>query len=362
MPLNTNQKIQEIIKTMTGKLAHTLQGKTFDTPPIWLMRQAGRYLPEYLATRSTAGNFLNLCYTPTLASEVTLQPIRRFNFDAAILFSDILVIPHAMGQHLEFAANHGPILGELPDLDTIDLSKFHVNLSPVYETVSIIRKQLNNEGFSSTDLIGFSGAPWTLACYMIDRKGTKDFNETRTMALSQPEIFSKLIDLLTQAATEYLTQQILHGANIIQIFDSWAGVLPPDQFRKWVIAPTKKIITNLHHQFPHIPVIGFPKGASFLYAEYARETAVTCLGLDTQVPPEYAAKNLQTICPVQGNLDPMTLKAGGKELKHQILKIIENFKGKPYVFNLGHGIDKDTPPAHIKQLIKIIKESGINHD
>ncbi|MDD3021432.1 MAG: uroporphyrinogen decarboxylase [Alphaproteobacteria bacterium] len=341
---------------MAGKFVQTLKGKIHHTPPVWFMRQAGRYLPEYLETRAKAGNFLDLCYNPELASEVTLQPIRRFGFDAAILFSDILVVPHALGQKLEFAQNHGPLLGDLPNLEQVDLSKFHVNLSRVYETVSTIRNQLDKEGFSETDLIGFSGAPWTLACYMVDGRGTKDFNETRIMALSQPEKFSKLIELLTNCVAEYLAKQIEQGANAIQIFDSWAGVLPPDQFRKWVIDPTRKIIAILQQKYLEIPVIGFPKGAAFLYEEYARKTGVTALGLDTQVPPEYGAECLQKICVVQGNLDPMTLRAGGEELDRQVKKILNTFKGSPYIFNLGHGIDKDTPPAHVERALEIIRD------
>ncbi len=340
---------------MAGKLVQTLNGKINQIPPVWFMRQAGRYLPEYLETRAKAGNFLDLCYNPQLASEVTLQPIRRFGFDAAILFSDILVIPHALGQKLEFAQNHGPVLGELPNFDHTDLSKFHVNLSPVYDAVSTIRNQLDQEGFSQTDFIGFSGAPWTLACYMVDGRGTKDFNETRVMALREPEKFSKLIDLLTTCITQYLGKQIEHGVNVIQIFDSWAGVLPPEQFKKWVIAPTKKIVASLQQKYPEIPIIGFPKGASFLYKDYATQTGVTGLGLDTQVPLDYAADQLQKICVVQGNLDPMTLRAGGDELDRQVRNILEAFQGHPYIFNLGHGIDKDTPPSHVERVLKIIR-------
>lgn len=280
-------KLQKKDKSQMGKLVDTLQGKHHAIPPIWLMRQAGRYLPEYLKTRNEAGSFLDLCYSPSFATEVTLQPIRRFNFDAAILFSDILVIPHALGQSLEFAQNHGPVLGHCPPLDQLEskaAQEFHVNLSPVYDTVSSIRHQLDTEGFTSTDLIGFSGAPWTLACYMIDRKGSKEFAETRVMALSQEQQFSKLIDLLTHTIASYLIEQVNRGANIVQIFDSWAGVLPPDQFRKWVIAPTQKIVTLFKQAHPDTPVIGFPKGAGFLLKDYVAQTGVTAVGLDTQIP------------------------------------------------------------------------------
>lgn len=342
---------------MTGKFYQTLKGKTFETPPIWLMRQAGRYLPEYLETRTKAGSFLDLCYSPKLATEVTLQPIRRYKFDAAILFSDILTVPHALGQELTFAQNHGPVLGELPSLNSVDFPLFHVNLSPVYDTVSSIREQLDKEGFSATDLIGFSGAPWTLACYMIDRQGSKDFAKTRIMALTEETRFQHLIDILVEAVSTYLVTQINRGANIVQLFDSWAGVLPPDQFRKWVINPTQKIVTKLREIHPDTPIIGFPKGAGFLYEEYIRVTGVNAVGLDTQTPPEYAAKNLLPLCPVQGNLDPFTLLAGGTELDRQIDKIKSTFAGKPYIFNLGHGIDKDTPPENVEHLVERVRAS-----
>lgn len=343
---------------MTGKLHQTLTGQTFARPAIWLMRQAGRYLPEYLETRKKAGSFLDLCYNPSLATEVTMQPIRRFGFDAAILFSDILVVPHALGQPLDFLADHGPVLGDLPNFNdgaSQDLSQFHVNLSPVYEAVSSIRNELDSEGFKDTDLIGFSGSPWTLACYMIEKKGSKDFAKTRSSALSDPQQFSFLIDLLTQAVSSYLVRQIESGANIIQLFDSWAGVLSPDQFRKWVIGPTAKIVANIRKKHPQTPIIGFPRGAAFLYQDYIRQTGVTALGMDTQVPPEYACENLQTLCPVQGNLDPMVLRAGGKELDLQTAHILEALGRKPFIFNLGHGIDKETPIAHVENLVKRIR-------
>lgn len=340
---------------MTSKFLDTLNGKKFDTPPVWLMRQAGRYLPEYLATRSKAGSFLDLCYNPDFATEVTLQPIRRFGFDAAILFSDILVVPHALGQELTFAQNHGPKLGPLPPLEHVDLQKFHVNLLPVYDAVKSIRSTLDHEGFSSTPLIGFSGAPWTLACYMIEGEGSKDFGKTRAYALKNPEEFGHLISLLTECITAYLLRQIESGAAVIQLFDSWAGCLPPDQFRKWVIAPTKKIREGLRAKYPAVPFIGFPRGASFLYEDYCREVGVSAIGLDTQVPPEYAAKNLQPLCAVQGNLDPFTLVAGGDELLRQCDLICDRFAGGPHIFNLGHGIDKETPPHHVELLLNRIR-------
>ncbi len=340
------------------KFIDTLNGKISDIPPIWLMRQAGRYLPEYLKTRAEAGNFLDLCYNPKLATEVTLQPIRRFGFDASILFSDILVIPHALGQELSFAENHGPLLGEIPKTLNFNESVFHVNLLPVYETVSMIRENLQKEGFLNTALIGFSGAPWTLACYMIDRKGSKDFAQTRIMALRNPDEFSALIDILVTAISSYLIKQIEHGAEVVQIFDSWAGVLPPSEFQKWVIEPTSRIVKILKSKYPSIPVIGFPKGAGFLYPDYVRTTGVTAIGIDTQTPPQWAADHLQSAIPVQGNLDPFTLVAGGACLDNAIDAIIAAWSGKPYIFNLGHGIDKSTPVAHVTQLINRIRKQN----
>lgn len=341
--------------TKMMKFIDTLNGKKFDTPPIWLMRQAGRYLPEYLETRAKAGNFLDLCYNPELATEVTLQPIRRYHFDASILFSDILVVPHALGQELSFAENHGPVLGECPNLLTFNESEFHVNLLPVYETVSRIKQNLKKEGFENTALIGFSGAPWTLACYMIDRKGSKDFAQTRIMALSQPEKFMALINLLVESVSSYLLKQIEHGADAIQIFDSWAGVLPPAEFRKWVIDPTSRIVSNIKSKYPAIPIIGFPKGAGLLYPDYVEKTKVTAVGIDTQMPPQWVRDTIQPKVTVQGNLDPFTLVAGGQVLDTAIDAILTAWGDKPYIFNLGHGIDKSTPPGHVKRLVERVR-------
>lgn len=341
--------------TIDKKFIRTLKGEVNDIPPVWLMRQAGRYLPEYLETRAKAGSFLDLCYNPDLAAEVTLQPIRRFGFDASILFSDILTIPHALGQELTFAENHGPLLGELPKTLEFKESVFHVNLLPVYETVAKIREGLTREGFTQTALIGFSGAPWTLACYMIDRKGSKEFAATRVMALQDPEKFAALIDTLVIAITAYLKKQIEYGAEVIQIFDSWAGVLPPAEFRKWVIEPTARIIKSIKADYPDIPVIGFPKGAGPLYPEYAANTGITALGIDTQTPVEWVKTAINPAMPVQGNLDPFTLVAGGKALDAAVDTILENWAGRPYIFNLGHGIDKSTPITHVEALLKRIR-------
>lgn len=337
------------------KILQTLNGSKSDIPPIWLMRQAGRYLPEYLETRAKAGSFLDLCYNPDLASEVTLQPIRRFKFDAAILFSDILVVPHALGQDLSFAENHGPVLGELPQNLSFNPSEFHDRLKPVYQAVETIRHSLKMEGFDDTALIGFSGSPWTLACYMIDRKGSKDFAATRLMALRHEEKFQDLINILVEAVSSYCIRQIQHGAEIIQLFDSWSGVLPENEFFKWVIQPTFKIIDNIRKQYPHIPIIGFPKGAGLLYVDYVKISQVSAVGLDAQTPLDWVQEHLQPLIPVQGNLDPFLLAAGGRELFKQADTIISKLGDKPFIFNLGHGIDKSTNPDHVLQLVNHIR-------
>ena len=337
------------------KMLSTLSGVKSNIPPIWLMRQAGRYLPEYLETRAKAGSFLNLCYNPELASEVALQPLRRFGFDASILFSDILVIPHALGQDLSFAENHGPVLGELPEHLIFDETKFHTHLEPVYQAIEGIREGLKREGFTETALIGFSGAPWTLACYMIDRKGSKDFAATRIMALQNEQKFSQLIDILVEAISQYLIRQIDRGAEIVQIFDSWAGVLPPSQFAKWVIEPTQRIVKAIRAKHPLTPIIGFPKGAGVLYADYSRILGLTAIGFDTQMPPEWIKGHLERHIITQGNLDPFTLVSGGSNLLKEADRILATFDDRPFIFNLGHGIDKSTPPAHVKQLIDHIR-------
>ena len=337
------------------KMLSTLKGLKSDTPPVWLMRQAGRYLPEYLKTRAEAGSFLDLCYNPELATEVTLQPIRRYGFDASILFSDILVVPHALGQDLSFAENHGPVLGALPENLLFDPSSFHEKLEPVYQAIEGIRAGLQTEGFGDTALIGFSGAPWTLACYMIDRKGSKDFAATRIMALREEEKFNHLIQLLVNAISSYLIKQIDHGAEIVQIFDSWAGVLPPTQFFKWVIEPTRQIVENIRKVYPETPIIGFPKGAGVLYQNYAGLTGITAIGIDTQMPVNWVRDHLQPSIFVQGNLDPFTLASGSPALLKETDVILETLGDKPFIFNLGHGIDKSTSPDHVKKLVDHIR-------
>lgn len=343
---------------MTKKMLETLAGKSHTVPPIWLMRQAGRYLPEYLETRKEAGDFWGLVYNPALATEVTLQPIRRYGFDAAILFSDILVVPHALGQDVSFAPNHGPILGPLRDFSSFRSdADFHQGLEPVYQAVTNIRRGLDAEGFADTTLIGFSGAPWTLACYMVEGGGSKDFLKTRRMALEQPDLFQKLIDILIERITAYICRQVDRGAEVIQLFDTWAGVLPPAEFARWVIEPTRRIVEAIRKIHPHIPLIAFPKGAGWLLPQYVDTVKPTAVSLDTQTPLPIIIRELPKDCILQGNLDPALLIAGGKPLHQGVDAILTQMVGRPFIFNLGHGIDKETPPAHVTELICAVRQA-----
>lgn len=336
-----------------------LAGETQPVPPLWLMRQAGRYLPEYRQLRETAGSFQAMVYSPAFATEVTLQPIRRFGFDAAILFSDILVIPEALGQEVRFEDGHGPRLSPLAGIPEIDPTKWSEKLAPVIEAVKYIKAGLERENFHHTALIGFAGSPFTVACYMVDGSGaSKDFPKTRTMAYTKPEEFTRLIDVLVATTTAYLSTQIQAGAEAVQLFDSWAGVLPPAEFRRWVIEPTKRIVTMLKASHPGVPIIGFPRGAGLMAEEYIRETGVTAVGLDTSTDLTYASTVLQPLCPVQGCLDPFALMAGGDSLENAVKPILERLRGKPFIFNLGHGIHKDTPPEHVKLLVDLVRSGA----
>lgn len=336
-----------------------LKGQKTRRVPFWFMRQAGRYLPEYRELRAEKGGFLDMVYDPEAAAEITLQPIRRFGMDAAILFSDILVIPHALGQNLEFVPGEGPKLEPIQsaaDLAKLDPGKIDDVLGPVYETVSHVRAGLSKEGFDRTALIGFAGSPWTVACYMVEGAGSKDFMRTKVMAYAQPELFQKIIDLVAEATIHYLKGQVEAGAEALQLFDSWAGVLDADQFRRWSIEPTKKIVAGVRQAYPDIPIIGFPKGAGLGLGDYVDQTGVSAAGLDSQIAPLWAAQNLQDKVPVQGNLDPFCLYAGGDMLERSARAILEALGSKPFIFNLGHGIHKDTPIAHVERLVQIIRE------
>jgi uroporphyrinogen decarboxylase len=331
-----------------------LAGVAAERPPFWLMRQAGRYLPEYRELRAKAGSFLDLCYTPDFAVEVTLQPLRRYDMDAAILFSDILVIPHALGQPLTFAEGEGPKLDpvrSVDDLKRLSMDKLHERLAPVYETVGRLSSAIPGH----TALIGFAGAPWTIACYMVEGAGSKEYVHVKRWAYGDPLGFQKLIDLVVEATTAYLLRQAEAGAEALQLFDSWAGVLPAGEFRRWVIAPTKRIVDAVKAVHPNLPIIGFPRGAGHMYEAYVQETGVDAVGLDTTVPVAWAAERLQPLKPVQGNLDPIHLTVGGGAMRAAAGEILRGFAGKPFIFNLGHGVVPSTPPEHVAQLAALIR-------
>ena len=339
----------------TGRIVlDVLRGKAAFPPPLWMMRQAGRYLPEYRETRKRAGSFLDLCYNPDLAVEVTLQPIERFGFDAAILFSDILVVPHALGRDLRFEEGRGPLMTPITatEIARLDTSAFHVNLEPVYETVRQLRAKLPAE----TTLLGFCGAPWTVATYMIAGHGTPDQAPARLFAYREPEAFKTLLDLLADQSANYLSRQIEAGADAVQIFDSWSGVLDEASFEAFCVAPVARIVKKLRRQYPHVPVIGFPKGAGARYRDYRGETGVTALGLDWTVPGE-SARDLQKEGAVQGNLDPLRLVAGGRALDDGVDAILRTLGNGPLVFNLGHGILPETPLAHVERMVERVRKA-----
>ena len=329
-----------------------LKGKSVFPPPVWMMRQAGRYLPEYRETRKRAGGFLDLCYNPDLAVEVTLQPIRRFGFDAAILFSDILVVPQALGRDLRFEEGAGPLMTPIraEEIDRLDGTMFHVNLSPVYETVRRLRAELP----AQTTLLGFCGAPWTVASYMIAGRGTPDQAPARLFAYRHPEAMKRLLKLLADHSAAYLIRQIDAGADAVQIFDSWSGVLDEAGFAAFSIEPIAEILKQVHAVHPGVPVIAFPRGAGSRYDGFRAATGATALGLDWTVPLAQA-KRLQQEGAVQGNLDPQRLVAGGKALSDGVAAIVSSLGDGPLVFNLGHGITPETPIAHVEQMLAEVR-------
>ncbi len=331
-----------------------LAGAQPDRPPFWLMRQAGRYLPEYREIRARVGGFLELCYTPELAAEVTFQPIRRFGMDAAILFSDILVVPHALGQPVRFVEGEGPVLDPVRTgaaVAALELPRLHRHLAPVYETVERLHEGLPAE----TTLIGFAGAPWTLATYMAEGGTSKDFAQVKAFAFRDPAGFGALIDLLVEAVAGYLQRQIAAGAEVVQLFDSWAGVLDERSFERWVIEPTRRIVAALKQQAPDVPVIGFPRGAGYAYDRFVRETGIDAVSLDTTVPLTDALR-LQARCPVQGNLDPVALAVGGAALEREVAAILEGLARGPFAFNLGHGVLPVTPPENVSALATQLRQ------
>ncbi|MCP5380245.1 MAG: uroporphyrinogen decarboxylase [Novosphingobium sp.] len=337
---------------MPGPLLDTLCGQNIFPRPVWLMRQAGRYLPEYRALRTQKGGFLELVYDSDAAAEITLQPIRRFGFDGAILFSDILIVPYAMGQKLEFLAGEGPRLSPpLVDSALAVLASATERFDPIYETVRKVRSQLDPQ----TTLLGFAGSPWTVATYMVAGEGSRDQHVTRAMAYRDPAAFQAIIDAITALTVDYLAGQIEAGAEAVQLFDSWAGSLSPAQFGRWVIAPNAAIVSALKARFPEIAIIGFPKGAGEKLPAYADETGVDALGLDETIDPVWAARALPQGLPVQGNFDPLLLEAGGAELEQAALHILEAFVDRPHVFNLGHGIGQHTPLDHVERLLAAVR-------
>lgn len=335
-------------------LLTALGGRRPTKTPLWLMRQAGRYLPEYRALRADKGDFLSLVYDSNAAAEVTLQPIRRFGFDAAILFADILLVPQALGQKLWFEAGEGPRLApRLIDAPDSDLRDQPTQLSPVYDTIKMIRDALGPE----TTLIGFAGAPWTVATYMLNGAGSKEQAEARRFAYAEPDKMTALIARIVDATVSYLDQQIRAGAEAVQIFESWSGSLSPEGFARWVIAPNAQIVTQLRARHPDIPIIAFPKGAGGKLERFIDEVQPNAIGLDETVDPHWAARHLPSALPVQGNLDPLALVTGGDSLRRGVGQILDAFAGRPHIFNLGHGILPDTPIDHVETLVDLVRSA-----
>ncbi|PZX45667.1 uroporphyrinogen decarboxylase [Roseinatronobacter thiooxidans] len=339
----------------TKTILRALAGETLPTPPIWMMRQAGRYLPEYKATRAQAGDFLSLCYNPELAAEVTLQPIRRYGFDAAILFADILLIPQALGADLWFVTGEGPRLSTLNDMAGVEALKpveaIHDTLSPVYETVKILSRELPAE----TTLIGFAGAPWTVATYMIAGRGTPDQAPAHAMREAAPEAFDALINRITVATIEYLSMQIDAGAEVVKIFDSWAGSLKGDAFLKYSLEPARQITAALKARHPGIPVIAFPREAGDGYIGFGKATGADCVALDNSITPEWAAEHVQVDGCVQGNLASSHMVTGGQALVDATERVVRAFRNGPHIFNLGHGITPDADPENVALMIETVR-------
>lgn len=336
-------------------ILRALAGETQSTPPIWMMRQAGRYLPEYRATRAKAGDFLSLCYNPELATEVTLQPIRRYGFDAAILFADILLIPQALGADLWFVTGEGPRLSTITsqaDFDKLGpAADIHEVLNPIYETVKILSGALPSE----TTLIGFAGAPWTVATYMIAGRGTPDQGPAHALRIENNPLFEALLARIMQATILYLSAQIEAGAEVVKIFDSWAGSLKGDAFEKYALQPAREITAALKIQYPEVPIIGFPREAAEKYIGFAKATGIDCVALDNSVSPEWAAQNVQVDGCVQGNLASHHMVTGGQALVDETRAIVKAFSNGPHIFNLGHGITPDADPDNVQLMIDTVR-------
>ncbi len=334
-----------------------LDGEALSPPPLWLMRQAGRYLPEYREIRAKLPTFLDFCYAPKIAAEATLQPIRRFGFDAAILFSDILVVPDALGQKVSFEANEGPRLEPIvsaQDVARLDETINLTRLAPVFETIERVKGDLP----ATTALVGFCGAPWTVASYMIAGRGTPDQAPARLFAYREPELFQRLIDRLVSASIDYLARQIESGVEAVQVFDSWAGVLPAGEYERWCLAPIAAIVAGVRARHEGARVIGFPKGIGPRLDDFAAKTGVDALGLDSAVDPAWAAQNIPRARALQGNLDPLALLAGGAALEAGTARILAAFEGRPHIFNLGHGVAQQTPLAHVEALVRLVRGHG----
>lgn len=333
-------------------LLAVLRRERREPTPLWLMRQAGRYLPEYRELRAEKGGFLDLAYDPDAAAEITLQPLRRFGFDGAILFSDILIVPHAIGQHLYFVTGEGPRLEPpLKDTSLDDLAPAMERLEPIYETVRKVKAALD----PAVTFLGFAGSPWTVATYMVAGEGSREQAETRKLAYADADRFEAIIRRIEEVTVEYLSGQIEAGVDAVQLFDSWSGSLAPGEFDRWVIAPTRRIVAALNARHPATPIIGFPKGAGAKLARYAELTGVDAVGLDETVDPIWANEVLPDGMPVQGNLDPLLLIAGGERLDRTVDRIKSALKDRPHIFNLGHGIDRTTPIAHVEQLVARVR-------
>ena len=337
-----------------SSLIDALSGQASRIPPIWMMRQAGRYLPEYRKIRATVPGFLDLCFTPELATEVTLQPIRRFGLDAAILFSDILVVPHALGQTVTFSAGEGPLL--TPTMGAKEIAALSkridlVALAPVFETIRRVRAELAPR----VALLGFCGAPWTVATYMVAGRGTPDQAPARLFAYREPMAFAALIDILVEASSDYLVEQFRAGVDAVQLFDTWAGVLGGREFDRWCIEPARRIVANVRGRVPNAKIIGFPRGAGTSLLRYVEHVAVDAIGLDWMIDRAFAHDQIQSRRPVQGNLDPLALLAGGAALDDAVDEVMGAFAAKPFIFNLGHGILPETPIAHVEQMLARVR-------
>lgn len=352
--IETNPVMLKTTDHTDKKLMRAFKGRTNGAPPLWFMRQAGRYLPEYREVRKRARDFLDLCYSPEMAIEVTLQPLRRFPLDAAILFADILLIPHALGQEVAFEEGRGPVLApirSLGEIENLRVDGIDERLEPVYETVAGVVEALP-EGVA---MIGFAGAPWTVATYMVEGGGSANHYHAKTWAYRNAGGFGRLIDILVDATSHYLVRQVEAGAEVLQIFDSWAGSLSAPWFQRLCIEPTREIVRRVKASHPGIMIIGFPRGAGPLYRDYVEQTGVDGIGVDYAIPAGWAAENLQDRALVQGNLDPVALVEGGENLFRDAGRILKSLSGGPHIFNLGHGILPDTPPGHVAELCDFVR-------